>query len=106
MAPSSPYHLKIVSLARDNPRYLWLSRYLRRDTAFLVQHLYPISQGRTRVIIADFSSEVENPSIRSYVDSESIDALDEALAAPSGQVRLVFVTSINGVGDVVRKKVR
>jgi hypothetical protein len=99
------YSLKNKSLAQDNPRYFWLSQYLNSDAAFLVQHLYPISQGSTRVLIADFPPGLETSAICSYVDSQNIEVLDDALAAPKGQVRVVFVTSVSGVGDQVRKKV-
>lgn len=104
----SSYLSKLESLARSNKRYLWLSKYLQGDRDFVDTYLYPVLQGSTRTLVADFPrEEAKSVSVRSFVCPADNDALDEALAKRPArlQVRLILVTSISGVGHEAREQV-
>ena len=106
---TSEYLSNLNDLARENPRYLWLVNYLRRDRTFLGKHLYPVRQGKTRTIVADFSRDRgKDVSVLTFADAENTDALSDTLRTQESdiQVRLIFVTSISGVEEQIRKQVR
>lgn len=105
---NNAYLSKVESLARNNKRYLWLTKYLQHDEDFLSRYLYPVLQGHTRTVVVDFSRETNiKVPVRSFVCPKDNEALGEALATRTvqTQVRLIFVTSISGVGDEAREQV-
>jgi hypothetical protein len=103
------YINSLESLADANGRYEWLLRYLRRDPDFLDARLHPVSPGRTRTIVADFSSNMtEELSIRSFMCPQDNEALDKALSIrdAAARLRLIVVMSISGVSYDSRQQVR
>jgi hypothetical protein len=104
-----PLTSKLEELVEENPQYLWLRDYLQGDLLFLKKSLWPVLQGRTHSVVADFPNNPgEPPWVRSFVGSQNIDELHEVLTSQNAQtqVRLIFVTSTSGVGDEARRKVR
>jgi hypothetical protein len=106
--PRGDFVSKVRDLALHNHRFLWLLKYLQRDQQFLDTRLSPIHQGRTRTIIADFpESTGEQPYIDVFAGARHNQALSGTLAVRDAKtrVRLVFITSIAGVAEDVRKQV-
>jgi hypothetical protein len=101
------YISKLEALAGHNKRYEWLIKYLQRDREFLETHLFPVYQGATRAIVADFSSKPAEVSVRTFYGADDSKALGEALETRESQtqVRLIFATSISGIGNDARKEV-
>jgi hypothetical protein len=109
--PASAFQAKLERLAKLNPRYLWLLRYLESDRFFCENTLYPVRQGRTHAVVADIPSpnrdDYDGVFCVSSFSSDRSDELRELLLERDDEigVRLVFVTSISGVGDEIRTKV-
>ena len=108
LVTKSEYLSSLDDLAQENPRYLWLTNYLRRDATFLDKYLNPVRQGNTRTIVADFSLDrSKDVSVLAFADAKDVDALSATLRTRELdiQVRLIFVTSISGVEKQTLKRV-
>lgn len=97
---ASTFHTDLKGLVRLNPRYHWLLQYLKSSPFFCESTLYQVLHGRTHCLVTDIPTNPEIDVHVSSFSSDRSDGLNDTLLhqGPEGGVRLVFITSISGVG--------